>query len=94
MIDLATRMVVGWQLATHMRTRLVSNALEMALDAGWWRGRRSSIPTAAPVHLRRVRLVLPGQSRADQCRRTGVRWDNAAAESFFAALKNEMYHWP
>jgi transposase InsO family protein len=24
--------------------------------------------------------------------RTGVRWDNAAAESFFAALKNEMYY--
>ena len=24
--------------------------------------------------------------------RTGVCWDNAAAEGFFAALKNEMYH--
>jgi putative transposase len=24
--------------------------------------------------------------------RTGVCWDNAAAESFFAALKNEMYY--
>ena len=24
--------------------------------------------------------------------RTGVCWDNAAAESFFATLKNEMYH--
>jgi putative transposase len=24
--------------------------------------------------------------------RTGVCWDNAAAESFFASLKNEMYH--
>jgi putative transposase len=23
--------------------------------------------------------------------RTGVCWDNAAAQSFFAALKNEMY---
>jgi putative transposase len=22
-----------------------------------------------------------------------VCWDNAAAESFFATLKNEMYHW-
>ena len=29
--------------------------------------------------------------------RTGVCWDNATAESFFAALKNEMYYrhsWP
>jgi putative transposase len=32
-IDLATRMVVGWQLATHMRTSLVVEALQMALDA-------------------------------------------------------------
>jgi putative transposase len=24
--------------------------------------------------------------------RTGVCWDNAAAESFFGALKNEMYY--
>ena len=24
--------------------------------------------------------------------RTGVCWDNAAAETFFATLKNEMYH--
>jgi transposase InsO family protein len=33
-IDLATRMVVGWQLAAHMRTRLVVDALQMAVDAG------------------------------------------------------------
>ena len=24
--------------------------------------------------------------------RTGVRWDHAATESFFATLKNELYH--
>ena len=29
-IDLATRMVVGWQMAEHMRTSLVVEALEMA----------------------------------------------------------------
>ncbi len=29
-IDLATRMVIGWQLADHMRTSLVIDALEMA----------------------------------------------------------------
>src|ERR671932_866 len=33
-IDLATRMVVGWQLATHMRTSLVTDALQMATDGG------------------------------------------------------------
>jgi len=29
-IDLATRMVIGWQLADHMRTSLVIDALAMA----------------------------------------------------------------
>src|SRR3954447_520991 len=33
-IDLATRMVVGWQLASHMRTTLVTDALQMAVDSG------------------------------------------------------------
>jgi putative transposase len=34
-IDLATRMVVGWQLAAHMRTNLVTDALQMAIDGGY-----------------------------------------------------------
>ncbi len=29
-IDLATRMVTGWQLATHMRTSLIADALYAA----------------------------------------------------------------
>jgi putative transposase len=33
-IDLATRMVVGWQLAEHMRTSLVVDALDMAVTHG------------------------------------------------------------
>jgi len=33
-IDLATRMIVGWQLAPHMRTSLVVDALQMGIDAG------------------------------------------------------------
>src|SRR5215475_397019 len=33
-IDLATRMVVGWQLADHMRTSLVTDALDMAIGGG------------------------------------------------------------
>ena len=34
MIDLATRMVTGWQLAEHMRTSLVTDALAMAIAHG------------------------------------------------------------
>src|SRR5436305_8635779 len=33
-VDLATRMVVGWQLAEHMRTSLVIDALQMAITHG------------------------------------------------------------
>jgi transposase InsO family protein len=33
-IDLATRMVVGWQLAAHLRTSLVLDALHMAITGG------------------------------------------------------------
>jgi transposase InsO family protein len=33
-IDLATQMVTGWQLAGHMRTSLVTEALEMAIAHG------------------------------------------------------------
>jgi putative transposase len=33
-IDLATRMVVGWQMSTHVLTSLITDALQMAVDAG------------------------------------------------------------
>ncbi|MDR1213079.1 MAG: DDE-type integrase/transposase/recombinase [Propionibacteriaceae bacterium] len=34
-IDLATRMVVGWQMADHMRASLAVDALEMAHEGGF-----------------------------------------------------------
>jgi putative transposase len=92
-IDLATRMVVGWQTAEHMRTSLVTDALAAALDGGHvgpeaiFHSDRGCQYTSAEFALfckqNRVRTSVG---------RTGVCWDNAAAESFFAALKNECYH--
>jgi putative transposase len=97
-IDLATRMVVGWQLANHMRTSLVVDALQMGIDAGL-------VAPDAIFHSDRGTQYTSSEfalfCKANHVRtsvgRTGVCWDNAAAESFFAALKNEMYHrqyWP
>ncbi|TFD50400.1 hypothetical protein E3T46_10890 [Cryobacterium sp. Hh11] len=34
-IDLCSRMVVGWQLADHMRSSIVTDALDMAADGGF-----------------------------------------------------------
>jgi putative transposase len=92
-IDLATRMVVGWQIAEHMRTSLVTDALTMAITGG-------HAPTGVIFHSDRgcqytshefARFCADNQIRAS-VGRTGVCWDNAAAESFFATLKNEMYY--
>ena len=92
-IDLATRMVTGWQLASHMRTSLVTDALAMAISHG-------HVAPGAVFHSDKGCQYTSG-SFARFCQangvrtsvgRTGVCWDNAAAESFFAALKNEMYH--
>lgn len=92
-IDLATRMVIGWQVADHMRTSLVIEALEMARLHG-------HVAPGALFHSDRGCQYASAEYAAYCTRigvrrsmgRTGVCWDNAAAESFFATLKNEMYH--
>ncbi len=92
-IDLATRMVVGWQTADHMRTQLVTDALAMAKRHGHVRrdaifhADRGSQYTSAEFA-----QFCTGINVRTSVGRTGVCWDNAAAESFFATLKNEMYH--
>jgi putative transposase len=92
-IDLATRMVVGWQLAVHMRTSLIVDALKMAIDGG-------HVDADAVFHSDRGTQYTSAEFAAfctdnhirTSVGRTGVCWDNAAAESFFASLKNEMYY--
>jgi putative transposase len=92
-IDLATRMVVGWQLAAHMRTSLISDALAMAIDGGHlqvnaiFHSDRGTQYTSAEFS-----LFCKDNHIRRSVGRTGVCWDNAAAESFFASLKNEMYY--
>jgi transposase InsO family protein len=92
-IDLATRMVTSWQVADHMRTSLVTDALQMAVTSG-------HVTPGAIFHSDRGTQYTSGEfARFCQARgirtsvgRTGICYDNAAAESFFGALKNEMYY--
>jgi transposase InsO family protein len=92
-IDCHTKMVAGYALADHMRASLVCDAMAMA-------GNRIDIAAEAIFHSDRGCQYTSAEFRTELRRRkmrasvgrTGVCWDNAAAESFFAALKNEMYH--
>ena len=63
-IDLATRQVVGWALADHMRTELVEDALTMAFTtqstAG---GRHLPFRPRLSIHERRLRRFGEGQWR-------------------------------
>ena len=93
-IDLFSRMVVGWSMAATMTSRLVVDALEMAvvrrpegcpgLVAHSDRGSQY-----ASEHYRRrleEERITCSMSRRGNC------WDNAPMESFFASLKKELVH--
>lgn len=91
-MDLCSRMVVGWAFDRHMRTELVIDALEMAT------GRRR--PASGLVHhsdrgAQYTSLVF-GQAleRAGIARSVGriaTPADNAVVESFFDTLKLELF---
>ena len=84
-------MIVGWSMAETMESRLVVDALEMAVarrrpGAGCW-----PTPTAA--------ASTPATTTSGSWRRHGITcsmsavgqcWDNAPVESFFARLKREV----
>lgn len=97
-IDIASRRVVGWAMADHMRTELVADAMRMALehrhpDAGliFHTDRGCQYTSGDFRELLDANGVQQSLSRPAQC------WDNAVAESFFATLKLELIYqhaWP
>src|SRR5699024_944257 len=92
-IDLATRKAVGWQMACHMRTSIVIDALQMAIDHG--RVRKNAIfhsDHGAQYTSGEFQKYCNDNNIRQSMGRTGVCWDNSVAESFFASLKNEMYY--
>jgi transposase InsO family protein len=97
-IDLASRRVVGWAVADHLRTDLVADALTDATNrrrpaAGvvFHSDRGCQYTSTQYANLARDLGVTLSVGRKGQC------WDNAVAESFFATLKTELIHrraWP
>ena len=97
-LDVHTRRIVGWQLASHMRQSLVSDALEMAIAS---RKEREAETIAhsdngsqytSYEYTERLKKAGIAPSRG----RTGTALDNAMAESIMSTLKRELtkrYTW-
>jgi putative transposase len=88
--DLYSRRVVGWAMAEHMESRLVVDALEMAVqrrlpDEGLLAhsDRGSQYASEHSQRLLAKHGIVCSMSRRADC------WDNAPMESFFASLKTD-----
>ena len=96
--DLYSRRIVGWSMADHMRTELVTDALQMALahrrpDPGliWHSDQGSQFVSLAFGQQARAAGIAQSMGSRGDC------FDNAVAESFFATLKKELINrrsWP
>ena len=92
-IDLASRRVVGWAMAEHMRAELICDALRMAITnrrpapgAIFHSDRGTQYTSTEFTDLLTEHEMIQSLSRPRQC------WDNAVAESFFASLKLECIY--
>ncbi|MFI1733966.1 DDE-type integrase/transposase/recombinase [Streptomyces acidicola] len=90
-LDLATREAIGYSMADHHRAELVVDALDMAAALGRLEpgcvihSDRGSEYTSAQL---RTKIVELGHRQS--MGRTVSCFDNAAAESFWAVLKEEI----
>ncbi|MER6514403.1 IS3 family transposase [Nonomuraea sp. NPDC001636] len=91
-IDCRSKAALGWAMADHYRTELMKDAIRMAASTGLLqRGAlfHTDRGTNTPDEFGRF---LTGLGIRRSVGRTGVCYDNAMAESFFSALKNEWLH--
>jgi putative transposase len=96
--DVFSRRIVGWSMADHMRTELVTDALQMALAQRrpgpgliWHSDQGSQFVSLAFGQQARAAGIAQSMGSRGDC------YDNAVAESFFATLKKEFIHarsWP
>jgi putative transposase len=91
--DLHSRKIVGWSLSERIDSRLVVDALEMAMQRelpgeGLIAHSDRGVQYASEHYqtLLRKHGVTCSMSRKGNC------WDNAPMESFFATLKKELVH--
>ena len=90
-LDLYSRMVVGWSMQKHMTTQLVADAMTMAV----WRRRPKATTLlhhsdqGCQYSSEAFQQLLADHGIQCSMSRTGNVWDNSAMESFFSSLKTE-----
>jgi putative transposase len=90
-IDLATREVIGYAMADHHRAELVTDALRMAAGRGGLQpGCIMHTDRGSEYTSSEFRQELGKLNLRQSMGRTGICYDNAAAESFFGLLKAEI----
>jgi putative transposase len=91
--DLYSRKVVGWSMAEHMESRLVVDALEMAVQRRLPdEGLLAHSDRGSQYASQHYQLLLARHGIACSMSRRADCWDNAPMESFFASLKKELVH--
>lgn len=90
-LDVYSRKVVGWSMASHLRTELVAAALEMAI--------RRRNPSAGLIHHSDRGVQYTALSFGKKLEKAGIvpsmgrvgsALDNAISESFVSSLKGEI----
>lgn len=91
-LDLGSRRLLGYSMAHHMRTELVSDAREMAagVRGGLTAGIVFHSDRGSQYMSRAFAQTIADRQMAQSVGRTGVCWDNSIAESFFSSLKREL----
>ncbi|MFM8584300.1 MAG: IS3 family transposase [Planctomycetaceae bacterium] len=91
--DLFSRKIVGWSMSARIDSRLVVDALEMAIQrelpgVGLLAHSDRGVQYASEHYQRHLdnHGITCSMSRKANC------WDNAPMESFFATLKKELVH--
>ncbi len=89
-MDLFSRKIIGWSLDKTMTTKLIADALNMAL-ANRKREPELMLHSDQGVQYRAAEYVLTQHDEGiiRSMSRKGNCWDNTAMESFFARLKVE-----
>ena len=93
-LDLYSRNVVGWSMSSRMTSKLVCDALTMAI----WNRRPSSglvchSDRGSQYASKKYRKLLKLNGFLGSMSRKGDCWDNSVVESFFGSLKQERVHW-